>query len=220
MNKTKSLVVIALFGTIISFAILFRSFLVENIISPLAFVFWLIVRIFLSVDQRVYWGGLILVTILYAMRNLTLEPESEAWNAGPDTNATLERIKNWRTLIAISADAVSDQDLTLKRNLIELLIATYANKQQESVFFEVEEALRQKQIALPQPIFDFLFAPEPTHPQKKLLRIWEYIRSAPRRWVHKWTGREAAEYYQSIEDVFSFMENSLEINDDDRTPDH
>jgi hypothetical protein len=125
----------------------------------------------------------------------------------------LEQIIHWRTSIRLT-DFNLDQSDSLKRNLINMLAAIYASKQFRAVPYEVYDALEQRQIPLPEPVYTFLFPAKPAGAKlsiKQRLRRW---RDMPRRQIRRWTGREKAEYYQMLEQVLKFMEAVMENEDD------
>ena len=95
-----------------------------------------------------------------------------------------------------------------------MLASIYASKQRVQTSYEIVEALRDGQIPLPEHIHTFLF-PEGSHRSGPSIKnVLLTIRHAPSKWMRRWTGQSAAEKYRNIEQVLSFMENSLEIKND------
>lgn len=67
-------------------------------IGPLAHSFWVIGRVFLSIDQSVYWLVLIAVVMVTAFRLLPLRPaQSSRYQYTGDLSST-NRVEYWRTL--------------------------------------------------------------------------------------------------------------------------
>jgi hypothetical protein len=169
-----------------------------------------------SFDQRIYWSALVFAVMLYALirlYRLFQAPDTFEQTQLPDSNSTLEQISHWRTSIRLT-DFNFDQSDSLKRSLINMLAAIYASKQFRAVPYEVYDALEQRQIPLPEPVYTFLFPAKPSGAKlslKQLLRRW---RDVPRRQIRRWTGREKAEYYQMLEQVLKFMEAVMENEDD------
>ncbi len=87
----------------------------------------------------------------------------------------------------------------------------YTFRNSGSAYLEIYEPLRQRKIALPEKVWSFIFEQEPAGRKTGLVQS---IRQAARSRIQKWSGRETDEYYAAIEDVLSFMETSLEMNDD------
>ena len=67
----------------------------------------------------------------------------------------------------------------------------------------------------PEHIHTFLFPDEPEKSKRSLEKLIQSIRTAPRKWIRRWTGQETAEHYRMIDEVLSFMETSLEMKNDD-----
>ena len=88
--------------------------------------------------------------------------------------------------------------------------------------FQIDEALRQRGIPLPDSIYAFLYgdgapAPRPgffQDPIGFLVALGQSIRYAPARLLRRRSGREAADFRRSVEDVLALMETMLEMNHD------
>ncbi len=218
MNKKTRLAVFALFlGMVLFIGLLNGPFMMANIISPLALTAWLFLRIFvLSIHQGVYWWLLIGIGIIWLTHRFLGRPEAEAQYPMQVTNASLLNTSAWRDLIRVAA---SDRRLlyrTLQRNLIQMLITLYSSRQHDSTYTEVYEPLKQRQIPLPDPIYAFLFDADLEDTKLSLLERLRALPQLPRKWYHRWSGQETAEFYQSIETVLDFIETTLETPHDDQ----
>ena len=213
ITKRTSLVIILL-GLVLLLGILFRSFILDNFVRPVALVFWLFWRIVLSVDQKIYWYLLILSALVYALFQLAEELAGIKLTPPPNSFLILDNINYWRTFIQLTGDEIKKPNI-LKRSLIEMLVTMYTSRQPEARQWEVEEALLQRQIPLPEHVYAFLFKAEPSGGRRSFQQILQTIWSTPGKWVRRWTGRDAAKYYQAIEEVLTFMESSMEIKHDD-----
>ena len=88
--------------------------------------------------------------------------------------------------------------------------------------FQIDEALRQRGIPLPDSIYAFLYgdgAPEPRpgfaeDPIGFLVELAHAIRHAPARLLRRQSGGEAADFDRSVEDLLALMETMLEMNHD------
>ncbi len=226
MPKNKRILLLSLIAVILLLlGLIFRQFVLENIIMPVALVFWLLLRIFvLSIDQSVYWGAGILLVGIYVFYRLYHGQSEEQIVLPPDSNPTLNNLEFWRDLIRLTSDQGGERKF-LKKQIANLLISMYSSHHPDSVNFQIYDALMQGQIPLPGPIQAFLFNQELEEPRPSLFRdpvaaIVNFFRSIQRgiqSWIRKRTGRERAEYYQSIAEVLEFMENSLEMKHDDES---
>ncbi|HEX7973989.1 MAG TPA: hypothetical protein VF498_06250 [Anaerolineales bacterium] len=154
----RTLLLISSLGLILVLGIFFRSFIRAYIIEPAALTLWLLLRIFiLSLDQRIYWGLLVIASLVFALRRLSYEIKVIEEADFPDPNVTLENVNIWRNLIQLHSDQTGGND-PVKRDLGNMLAALYTAQQTNP--YETLRALKQRQIALPQSIYDFVFSEE------------------------------------------------------------
>jgi hypothetical protein len=238
--------ILILLGLLFFLGILFRAFLLDNLVRPVAVLFWFLLRILSSVDQVYYWGTLVFATLGYVFYSLFLRrPKRPAvFEQTPPSraNATLENVHYWRTTILVTLDEIGKPNI-LKHNLGKMLASIYVSKEPGSSSLEVYKALRLinrplpeqmtselHRISLPEGMYAFLFPEE--SPARAADSAWSgnffgkvfhTIWQTPRNLMRKWTGRDVADYYKSIEEVVALMESSMEINHDQKTidtPDH
>ena len=185
---------------------------------PIAFVLLLCWRIVQSVDQQVYWIALIFAVMIYCLIHLY------HWVYGVDTfeqtqsldlNAALEQIRNWRTSIRLT-DFKIDRSNILEHNLAKMLAAVYASKQLHVTQYEIYSALEQREMPLPDPVYTFLFPAQSSGAKRSIKQILRSLRDIPRKRIHRWTGREKAEYCQLLDQVLEFMESVMENEHDDK----
>jgi hypothetical protein len=205
----RSALVLLVLGLSLLLGFIFRGFLLDVVVKPIGLLLLLLWRTVLSVDQRVYWGILIGFSIIYIFvrlaRELTISPAATQ----PDSNVTLDKINHWRLLVPLSADEAGKPNV-LKDSLGKMLTAIFTSRQPEAVHWEVNEALRERRIPVPDSIYAFLFPAEPpeeTSSFRRRLRV-------PGEWLRALTGRDAAEYYRSIEEVLAYMESAMEKKHD------
>jgi hypothetical protein len=199
-------------GLLLYSGVLFRFYLFEYIVRPVAVVLWVLWQIVLSVDQRVLWGLLIFSAVSYAVQRLVRIPSGSAEQTPrPDSNATLDRVRYWRTSILYTTDEIERPNI-LKHDLEQMLVAVYASKQPETSRLEIYKALRLLQFPLPEHIYAFLFPAEPSGSKRSIKQILQTFWQTPKRWARRRAGRDVAEYYNSIEDVLTLIESTLEIN--------
>jgi hypothetical protein len=215
-NPGRRVLILALVGLLLLLAFLFRAFLLENLVRPLALVLWMIWQFFLSFDQRVIWSLLIFAVLIYLSIRLSRQALADNKPAlAPDAHLTLANIEYWRTFILLTADEKAQINI-LKQNLVEMLVAMYTARQPDTPLWEVTEALRQRQIPLPDNIYTFLFPSRPVTGRLSSRQVLQNLRRLPARWFRPWSGRAVAEYYRSIDEVLTFMEASLEITNDNQ----
>jgi len=216
MKFSKGMAVSILFIAIILFAgMLFWPFVLNEIITPISLVVWLLLRLFvLSIGQQYYWAAIIFVVLIFLVRLLPQDQINDQAEELPDSNATIASIGYWRSLFILTENHTHEEKI-LKRELIRLLLSLYASKQRTSANFGLYEAMQRGEIPLPEHIHTFLFPDESQKSSRSLKRLMQFVRNTSRKWIRCWTGQEAAEHYQMIDEVLSFMETSLEMKHDD-----
>ena len=193
--------------------ILFRSYLYDWIVMPIAFMLLVLWRVVQSVDQAIYWMTLILAAVLFAIRRLAQRITVDEPASAPQPNSSLENVAYWRNAILWSRNTTGELNY-LKRDLRWMVAALYALKQPDTSLHDINEALAQKQIPVPEPVYDFLYSAK-SEDNRFIVRLFRSVRRAPGEWMRRWSGRELADYYHSIDLVVNFLESSLEINHDD-----
>ncbi len=182
--------------------------------APITQLFWVILRVFLSVHQKLYWGLLLFAAAVYWYMRLVRELAEEKEPAAPANASSLESAEHWRNMMVLTEHETTRAN-SLKGELAALLVAIAAAKQHAPAGLELYDAFRQGRIALPAETRAFLF-PEAQPPKKSawhsLLNLWR----VPRGWLEHLTGRDKAAYYRSIEEALGFMEAFMESNDDER----
>ncbi len=220
MSTSRRLILfIFLLAVLILLGVVFAPFVLSQIIQPFALVIWLLLRLFvLSIDQKYYWGLLIAAGAFFAIRRLILSLEADR-PAGQSGAVTALSADKWRSDIHYAASDIQERS-AFKRELTRMFISLYTSRQQGAAYSEIHEALEQRQIPLPEGVYSFLFPHPPQETGRPAILRWiRTIRRAPRTWIRQWTGQEAREYYQAVEEVLSFLENALEIKNDDRPSD-
>jgi hypothetical protein len=212
----RTVLIILLLWLFLLAALFFRAFLLDNFVRPVALVFWMVWRILLSVNQEIYWGLLIAVALVYAFLRLVrkglADTNSEISYGSYLTEAAIDF---WRTFILITNNEQAHINF-LKQNLVEMLVRMYTASQPETPYWQVYEGLQSRQIPLPEHIYSFLFPPNPMSHRSALEKFLYTLRRLPAQWARQRTGRAAAEYYQSLDEVLTFFESSLEINHDNQ----
>lgn len=207
---------ILLTGLALMVGVMFRSAILENFVKPVALLLWTVNRLFASLDQIIYWIGLIVVGLFITFLRMaihSLQPVDPALIHYGKENAMLRNMDQWRTMILLTRDEIGQSNM-LRRNLLTLLKDVYASKQPNQVSWEVYEALERGDIPLPEQIQQFFFLNQAQHCQPSILHWLQQAYQAPRRWIRHWKGQDVVDYYSSVEEVISFMEQRLESDDD------
>lgn len=211
-------------GVLVFIGLLFTPFVSAYILTPLAMAGWFFMRIYiLSVHQQVYWWIFISIALYWVGRRLVGSRPAAPPPLLTTPNDTLQAVEKWRSTIFVST-SYPEMRHQLKLDLIQMLITLFSSRQQSVTYAEVFEPLKQRQIPLPDAVYDFLFAPEPVKPRLTLAQklralprtLPRALAEAPRRWWRRWSGQETAEFYQSVEAVLAFIESTLEIPYDDQ----
>ncbi len=203
------LVIVLLFLT----GFLLRDFLLENFVKPIALLLWIGNRLIASIDQAAYWIGLILVLVFISLLRVMRRPVTYEVDSSDRENVTLSSIRHWRTLILLTTDETGRLNL-LKNALQVLLKDLYASKDPTQARWKIYEDVERGDITLPESIREFLMLDPPPNARPTPLHLLQRLGQAPARLVRHWTGQEQAEYYQSIAEVISFMEQQLENEDE------
>jgi hypothetical protein len=206
--------------------LIFRRELLNYLIAPVAIALWFLLRItVLVIDQEIYWAMLLLLIGLFAARRLVRWGMRAQDSAGiepqPASNRTLDRVLFWERQLGpeITATRVPG---TSRRELKWLLVSIIGLERRRMLPFQIDQALRQRGIPLPDTIYSFLYedgapAPRPGFAQDPigfLVKLAHSILHVPARLFRHRSGREAADYRRSVEDMLALMETMLEMNDD------
>jgi hypothetical protein len=146
------------------------------------------------------------------IRHLINRPAPVWMESPPDPSLALMTAEAWRNRIQLTAGGSAELSI-LKRELAWVLVSLYTFRQSGSAYHEVYEPLRQRKIPLPDKVWSFIFAQDP--PVRKT-GFLSSIRQVFQKRIDQWSGRETAEYYEKIEEVLSFLETSLEMNNDNQ----
>lgn len=208
MNRITRLALFGLvLGLLLFLGLVFSSWTVPNIVLPAAQAVWLFLRMFiLSVSQEFYWWLLATCVAIWALYQLSRGEEPVRGEVYVSYNDALNNQKLWKELLSFSKGDAVQRDI-LKQRLILLLASHYNIWQRDSTLLEIRQALESRQITLPDSLYAFLFTPEPDKPKSPSVR--SFI-EAFRHKVHRWSGREAAEFNGMIDELIEFMENSSE----------
>lgn len=218
ISRRTVLIIAFILGLFLLVGFSFPSFVQDNFVIPIALVLLLCWRILQSVDQQVYWLGLIFAVVIYGLIRLyrwTYGTDTFEQTRSLDSNAALEQISYWRTSICLT-DFKMDRSNILARNLAKMLAAVYASKQLHVTQYEIYSALEQREMPLPDPVYTFLFPAQSSGTKRSIKQMLRSLWTIPHQRIRHWTGRDKAEYYQLLDQVLKFMESVMENDDDDK----
>ncbi len=215
MSTNRRIALIGLIlGLLLCLGILFRAFIFENIVQPISLLIWIFQRVVSAVDQNIYWGILLFAGLIFLLLRLGRTPTVSEQEPPPDTFSALENIRYWRTAIMVTRSEITEVNV-LKRYLGKMLATAYAVNAPGRVNLEIYNALKLRQIPLPEPVYAFLFPGALPESGGSFKQFLQNIRQAPQRWVRHWSGRDLEDYYRSIEEVLAYIESTLEMKHGD-----
>lgn len=188
-----------------------RSFLLRNIVEPIALLFWALWRVITSVDQQIYWISLIIFCSILVLRLFPSEADGPAGTAYKVRNKSLSRVEHWQTLIKNSALGKAESS-RLRDSLEALLMAIIADDKQFDSN-ELEEIVAKGKVSIPFATQHYLFSQvgkDKKFPEKFKFMVVPFVP----RWLRKWMGKFIHQDYTLIEETLRWMEIKLEINDE------
>ena len=200
-------------------ALLFPQFVLTGIVMPAATAVWLILRVFvLGIHQQVIWWGVIVLSVMIAFRGLYRGSAVDSRLSVSDWHPARDRTGVWRDSILLGVGAARSKD-SFRRDLMWLFTTLYSSRQQGEAKYQIRDAIQERRIPLPEPIYAFLFftprsAPKQSlvrHPVERLRSMLDSCVQAIQKRVRRRTGRETADYLRAIDEVLTFMETSLEM---------
>ena len=211
MNNLKKYMVALLVLMLLATGLRAPSFVMTNVIEPIALVFWALWRIIASVDQIVYWIILIAVCFLLVLR---LIPNRDGVTAKAAYNYTYRpgnRIEYWKSLLRDSARERESAEI-LPASLKSLLTSVFRNLN-DSRPINVEELAATRKVPLSLETQCFLFSHG--KPDKKVtlsaMLSTLLLRS---RWLPGKAGEINHQDARSIDEIIRWMETEMEISND------
>jgi hypothetical protein len=209
-NMLPFLILIFLMGL----AIGFRSFLMVNIIEPVAYLCWAIWRAAASVNQNIYWGILIVICSILMIRLIPSEKDNAAGSAYHSYHYTYKspnRVEYWNTLIQ-NAVLGKDEAEQLRENLKRLLESIIAQDGRSDPT-ELEKLIETGTVPLSRETRDFLFPPKGMSGISSLRQRLDITSFIPKRF-HRWAGKFIRQDTVSMAEILERMEIEMEITHD------
>lgn len=114
-----SIFLILLLGLIV---FLLRSFFYKNLVEPIIYFIWLIIRILLSINQEVFWVILILLVTFVGLLIFPKEQQNKIRSSYLYSNKVENRVTYWKGKFQ-SADKDTYGRESLQQNLEDLVIS-------------------------------------------------------------------------------------------------
>ena len=191
-------------GLVLGLIIYFRSYLLTNIIEPVAVIFWALWRIISSVHQNYYWTILILISSILLIRFIPFRRIASGL-AYPEEQSPPNRVEDWLRLMKKAPDGKHETEY-LRASLKRLLISIYQVDRSHSM--KIDEAVMPEAVLLPETIHRFLF------PEKKKHNFGLQILLLMPKLFRIWTNRVFQIDDSPIEETLAWMESMMEINND------
>jgi hypothetical protein len=196
--------------------LLYWPVVMSEFIQPVSLVIWMVLRTFvLSIDQKYYWWGLIILVTAFLFRLVPRVPEVEESGQVNAFNETLRTIAHWRGMYIPDVNS-RFHDQFLEREYVHLLVTMYAARLHVESDYHLHEQLRGGSIPLPENIHGYLF-PDYSLPERWTIKTFlKSIWNAPARWRDRSSGKIKADNDRKIEELLTFFESTLEMDHDDR----
>lgn len=200
-NMLPFLILIFLMGL----AIGFRSFLMVNIIEPVAYLCWAIWRAAASVNQNIYWGILIVICSILMIRLIPSEKDDTVSSAYHYAYKSPNRVEYWNSSIQ-NAVLGRDEAEHLRENLKRLLESVIVQGGRSDPT-ELEKLIETGTIPLSRETREFLI---PSEGKRRKFSVLSLIPKRLRKWAETFMRQGTA----PMEEILEYMENEMEISHD------
>jgi hypothetical protein len=200
-NNWRPLLVLSL---VLGLIIYFQSFLITNIIEPIAVLFWALWRIISSVHQNYYWTILILISSMLLIHFIPFRKNTSGL-AYPEERSAPNRVEDWLRLMDNASDGTSETEY-LRDSLKRLLISIYQVERSHAI--KVDEAVIPEAALLPESVHRYLFAAKRKHDRRRQILLF-----IP-KWFRRWVSQAFQIDNSAIEDTLTWMESMMEISND------
>jgi len=210
-------------GMALAVAILAWPWLRAYLITPLTLVVWLLLRVLvLPVHQAVYWTALVCAIPVLLWITLRRRAVDASARFPPARFARAHPVETWRWLVEQTASGARALPAVGWNGFVQLTVSLEALERRVAPDYLLHDALRSGQVPLPPEVHAFLFPRPPARPRRRAARLARWLGQAPRRALHRLSGRDRAERLRSMSRLLSFLEDSLEMtcHDDPDEPAH
>lgn len=188
-------------GSLLGLTVGFRSFIMANVIEPIAILFWAAWRIISSVNQHIYWIFMIIVCSFLMFRLVRSGNGSPSRQPGYYYSyRRSSRVAYWQALIRDTVLRKNDGEY-LRDNLRQLFVSFLAQMERsEPTDLEGAAATGKKPLSLQ--ARRFLFSS---------VRQSGMISMTP-AWLRRWAGKFIPQDTTAIAEILEYMETEMEMN--------
>jgi hypothetical protein len=208
---TKNLLPFLILSLLVGIFIGFRSFLMNNIIEPIALLFWAVWRIISSVDQNFYWIALIVICTILVIRLIPSEKEGPPSRSYIYTYKPPNRVEYWQTIIGEAN--LGNHKSEYLRNRIKELTMTVISQVEQPVTTEVDEIVAAGIPSLPPEARQYLF---PLNGKDGTFSIKDQLNRTIGKpgWLRRWRRKYLHQNNAMLDEVLTWMETELEIDNE------
>ena len=188
----------------------FRFFLLANVVRPVALLLWALWRVISSVDQQIYWMGLIILCSILVLRLFPSDNNSTE-SAYRNRDKSLGRVEHWQTLIKDST--LGNNESKRLHDSLKDLLSTVVAEDEQSEPTKLENGITKGKSRLPFTSQTLLFPQNKTQKNLSIGLPPNPIFLLP-RWLRSWASRFVRHDYTLIDETLRWMETELEINDE------
>jgi hypothetical protein len=180
--------------------LIFRSFLFEYLVMPLAWLFWYLLRLLVfSIHQAVLWYLIIgFICVLFITRYLLKGAGASQSQPHIPVNIHMEKLRSLDRAMALC-----NKEKIYQKYLIEelrlMLASQYAAEKRLSINYVLFDKFENREIALPEEIFTFLFKKEDKNNGRATFSQTDSFNN----------GKDA-EFRNRVEGCLTWLENRME----------
>ena len=186
----------------LALGLIFQSSVLEYIVRPVALAYWAAWRIILSINQEIYWSGLIILGLLLALRLVPKQGKAVSRYQYQEHPKPVPDVEKWYCLLT-SAPYQASNALEVNENLLRLFASlSDLNDGNE------REATKLWKEKLPPGTFALL------HPDRR--KAWKMIHLWAQRLALPFTKQVRGErsYYDAVEGALNLIEFEMENQND------
>ena len=207
-NLKKYIIPLLILFLLTSLVVVFRSFLMTNVIEPVALLFWAVWRIVSSVDQNIYWVVLIFFCIYLIIRLIPSKTDNLPNSADDFTFKSLDRVESWQTLIRDAALGKNESEILQDR--LKELYWTVSAEAEWSDSHVSNENKTLSQTSLPLAVQRYLYPS--SGKQGMFSKMGQNISYLVPRPLRRWARINIYKDYALVDEILGLMETELEIN--------
>lgn len=203
-NLNGYFILFLVFSFLLGLVLYFRSFLMINIVEPIAILLWLIWRIATSIGQHIYWVILIVLCLYFMLRLVPYENSNSLAPAYNYEYRPPSRVEYWQLLMK---DAIRGKvKVENLRDALKDLLCSIIAHTDRAYPASLEQRVKSGPSPLPVGAHRFVFPPEKIHRLHLLSHVpW---------WFQMRVGKYHSQDNTSISELIQWMEFVMEINNE------